>query len=584
MLKRAFIFCFYCLCWQLKAQPLAVPEVPHKMNFAGITLTIRDDARREIQKDVDALMQSPKHYQIKVERAKAYFPIIEKIFAEEKLPDDFKYLVLQESALIGNAVSVSNAVGFWQFKDFTAKEVGMRVDDLIDERMNIVSATRGAARYIKKNNYQFNNWIYALQSYQMGAGGVLRSVPDVESGARHMTITSQTYWYVKKFLAHKVAFEVAMQNQSTSSLKITEVSGIELEKIISQTSLSEEKLRSLNLWIRKNYIPDDKTYALILPNQVADNSLISDAPKVLTKQNSKPTVPIVGQTSLHGLAVTYSQSNETLQAIAQRNNVSLPSFMRYNDLHGFEKVMPNIPYYLQPKNKSSNKSTVSARAGQDLWQISQQEGIRLKTLKKLNRKKTLTLEAGEVVWLSGKKPKVAEQPSKQWQASEFIKDIPETHQEYFNWEILIPTESENKLQVETVPIQIQDIQPNVQKSKTIVPQTIPVDGKHEVRAGETLYSISKQYGISAEEITNINQLKNNAIQPGQILILIKPNAEKDLQKSNNFSFIWHEVKTGESLYSVARQYGVTIKELCDWNGKKDFEIKPGEKLRIEKVE
>jgi len=167
MLKRAFIFCFYCLCWQLKAQPLAVPEVPHKMNFAGITLTIRDDARREIQKDVDALMQSPKHYQIKVERAKAYFPIIEKIFAEEKLPDDFKYLVLQESALIGNAVSVSNAVGFWQFKDFTAKEVGMRVDDLIDERMNIVSATRGAARYIKKNNYQFEvdkNFLSVIKS------------------------------------------------------------------------------------------------------------------------------------------------------------------------------------------------------------------------------------------------------------------------------------------------------------------------------------------------------------------------------------------------------------------------------------
>ncbi|MFN8844722.1 MAG: lytic transglycosylase domain-containing protein, partial [Chryseotalea sp.] len=205
MLKRAFIFGLSILCSPLFAQPLAVPEVPHKMNFAGITLTIRDDARREIQKDVDALMQSPRHFQIKVERAKAYFPIIEKIFAEENLPNDFKYLVLQESALIGDAVSVSNAVGFWQFKDFTAREVGLRVDDVVDERMNIASATRGAARYIKKNNYQFNNWIYALQAYQMGAGGVSRAVRDVESGVRHMTITSQTYWYVKKFLAHKIA-------------------------------------------------------------------------------------------------------------------------------------------------------------------------------------------------------------------------------------------------------------------------------------------------------------------------------------------------------------------------------------------
>src|SRR5690606_23803191 len=148
-----------------------------------------------------------RHFNIKVERAKTYFPIIEKIFAEERVPDDFKYLVLQESALIADAVSVSNAVGFWQFKDFTAIEMGLRVDKEIDERMNIVSSTRGAARYIKKNNYYFNNWIYALQAYQMGAGGTMKAVNDYQSGTKHMEITSQTYWYVKKFLAHKIAFE-----------------------------------------------------------------------------------------------------------------------------------------------------------------------------------------------------------------------------------------------------------------------------------------------------------------------------------------------------------------------------------------
>src|SRR6187402_1456902 len=151
------------------------PEVPAKMQFAGMTLTIRDDARREIQKDVDALTQSPKHHNIKIERAKTYFPIIEKVFEEERVPDDFKYLALQESALIADAVSTSNAVGFWQFKDFTAIEMGLRVDREIDERLNIVASSRAAARYIKKNNGYFNNWIYALQAYQMGAGGVLKS-------------------------------------------------------------------------------------------------------------------------------------------------------------------------------------------------------------------------------------------------------------------------------------------------------------------------------------------------------------------------------------------------------------------------
>ena len=54
--------------------------------------------------------------------------------------------------------------------------MGLRVDDQVDERMNIASASRAAARYLKQCNHYFNNWVYALQAYQMGAGGVMRAV------------------------------------------------------------------------------------------------------------------------------------------------------------------------------------------------------------------------------------------------------------------------------------------------------------------------------------------------------------------------------------------------------------------------
>ena len=63
-------------------------------------------------------------------------------------------------------------------------EMGMRVDKQIDERMNIISASRGAAKYLKQSNYQFNNWLFALQAYQMGAGGVKRVVGDEFNGVK----------------------------------------------------------------------------------------------------------------------------------------------------------------------------------------------------------------------------------------------------------------------------------------------------------------------------------------------------------------------------------------------------------------
>jgi membrane-bound lytic murein transglycosylase D len=42
----------------------------------------------------------------------------------------------------------------------------------------------------------------------------------------------------------------------------------------------------------------------------------------------------------------------------------------------------------------------------------------------------------------------------------------------------------------------------------------------------------------------------------------------------------HLVKVSDTLYSVARQYGVTIKELMEWNDKKDFSLSVGEKLKV----
>jgi len=168
---------------------------------------------------------------------------------------------------VADAVSETNAVGFWQFKDFTASEMGLRVDSEVDERMNIVSSTRAAARYIKQNNYMFNNWVYALQAYQMGAGGVKRMVGDEDDGSRSMEITVDTYWYVKKYLAHKVAFEQAVGKEGQVRLSEVEITNsIALRDLASRLEVEETQLRELNKWVRKSSIPGDRTYVLVVPS------------------------------------------------------------------------------------------------------------------------------------------------------------------------------------------------------------------------------------------------------------------------------------------------------------------------------
>ena len=212
-----------CLCF-FSCLSVAAADVPDDLDFAGIRLKIKSEARRKIAEDVEKLTKVSKSGQAKIERIQLYFPIIERILAEEGLPNDFKYLVVQESSLVSDAVSSSNAVGFWQFKRETALEMGLAVNSDVDERKHIVASTRAAARYLKRNNFFFNNWVYALLAYNTGVGGAKNLIDARERGSTRMDIDGGTHWYVLKYLAHRIAFENIASSgpyRATLSLLVT---------------------------------------------------------------------------------------------------------------------------------------------------------------------------------------------------------------------------------------------------------------------------------------------------------------------------------------------------------------------------
>ena len=151
------------------AQPSPVPETTE---FAGVTVNISKDAQAIIQNDIKSLLNNRTYLNAKLDRVALYFPVVETMLAAEGIPDDFKYLCIQESGLLPDAVSKSNAVGFWQFKKETALDFGLRADEQIDERKNIHASTRAACLYLKRNFQVLNNWISTLNSYRTGLSNV----------------------------------------------------------------------------------------------------------------------------------------------------------------------------------------------------------------------------------------------------------------------------------------------------------------------------------------------------------------------------------------------------------------------------
>lgn len=610
---RIFAALFFVAVFPAAAQKV---EVPPKLDFAGITLIIRDDARREIQKDVDALTASPRHYQIKAERAKTYFPIIEKVFREEGLPDDFKYLVLQESALIPDAVSTSNAVGFWQFKDFTAIEMGLRVDREIDERLNIAASSRAAARYLIKNNQYFDNWLYALQSYQMGAGGVMKSVKDTEAKATRMEITGKTYWYVKKFLAHKIAYEGGVRGMPKTQVAVFENRGRNtLSRLAKETQVDEDALRDLNKWTRSGVIPDDRPYVVLLPVEGARVPEVP-LPGVVSadKTGSRVTPPTASAAKgirgkINGIHTVQAVAGDDVRKIAARAAIDLPKFLRWNDLKKGDPIVEGQVYFLARKRLKGSEDFHKVSEGETLWSISQRYGIQLKRLQRYNRmEEDIDPAPGTMLFMASKRPKADPVLAK-------VEDAVEVNErETFNWSVKTENSGEEITPIETnshtgtaslqsgeqieitVPepsakpvdsvkiLQTNRTDPTLEDTKEDI-QPLPENMRHTVKAGETLYGIARLYRIGVMDIVSLNDLSlQDGIRPGQVLKLPSPQhgdetASKDEKPVVDIQFL-HEVKTSDTLYSIARKYNVTIKQIMEWNEKKDFSLTVGEKLKI----
>lgn len=246
--------------------------VPSEMKLGDVHLRITREAQKLIQKDVDLLTRSNTYLLKKLRRTDVYMPIVESILEANNIPTDFKFLPIQESAFIANAVSRSKAVGYWQFKEASGVEVGMTIDNKVDERMHIQASTEGAVKYFKRNNLYFKNWVFTLLSFNMGFGGAKNYFRNKYPGKkpssmRNLTIDEHTHWYIRKFLAHKIVFENEVQrerpNYRLSLYK--QGSGKSLKQIAQEIGNDTETMKSFNRWLKRNKIPGGKTYTVIVP-------------------------------------------------------------------------------------------------------------------------------------------------------------------------------------------------------------------------------------------------------------------------------------------------------------------------------
>jgi len=109
---------------------------------------------------------------------------------------------------------------------------------------------------------------------------------------------------------------------------------------------------------------------------------------------------------------------------------------------------------------------------------------------------------------------------------------------------------------------------------------------HYVRSGENLGLIAQRYRTSVSRLKAWNGLRNSRIYPGQKLIVYSPgNAPRSSVRSRTKSTTgYHQVRSGENLGLIAKKYGITVSQLKAWNNISKNLIRPGQRLRVKAAE
>jgi len=267
--------------------------------------------------------------------SKTYLAEIKTIFRSYNLPEELALLPHVESSFNVKAYSRIGAAGLWQFTRETGKQY-LTIDYTIDERLDPITATRAAAKYLAKSFQNLNNWPLAITSYNYGLGGTMRAVDEEGSYEKIFTHYAKGYFkfasrnFYSEFLAARNVAKYLEKNNppgmpTEPKYRYFNLSAYaHIHDISRHFGLPVEVIEDFNPALRPPVIKGEKLipkgYALRLPLGGNTNQSISSLSPTLYKSEQK--------VSLYHLV----QKGDTVNSIARLHKVTVKELLLANNL------------------------------------------------------------------------------------------------------------------------------------------------------------------------------------------------------------------------------------------------------------
>lgn len=255
-------------------------DLNRPFDFAGEALPMENfDVRERLDRELLTNTYQHTSTLLHIKNMYKYFPLMEKVLAENGVPDDFKYLAVAESSF-RNAVSSAGARGIWQFMRLIADHYNLEMTDEVDERYHVEKATAAACKYLLSYKKRFGTWTLAAVAYNYGGTRLARDIN--EQGTRNfydMYLNKETSQYlfrimgIKEVMKNPEAFGFYLTEadgyKPMSEFKIVEVSEPipNLAAFAVQQGTTYRMLKVFNPWLIADKLSNvsRKTYAIKIP-------------------------------------------------------------------------------------------------------------------------------------------------------------------------------------------------------------------------------------------------------------------------------------------------------------------------------
>ena len=563
-----------------------------------------------------------------------YFPIFEEALARQNVPLEIKYLAVVESALNPKAVSRVGATGLWQFMYQTGKQYNLDINTYVDDRSDPIKASDAAALYMSNMYKIFGDWDLVLASYNSGPGNVAKAIR--RSGGQQnfwnirKNLPKETQGYVPAFLAtmyiyqyHKehgiVPNRAIIKHFATDTIMVKQE--ITFKQVSDLLDIPVYQLQLLNPSYKRDVIPfiAGENHFLRMPNdKVAIYTSNEDKIYAYTQHESnrreRPYETAIASRLRDTLGTDSNRTvvsktkyykvkrGDKLSEIAGKFGVAMSDLKKWNHLKSTKVARGrNLKIYSfetqeiaktsEPKKEIASKEVVASvepklvkesknykrnaiAKGQTL-KIVVSEKVVSKVRKEIKTDKTplepkteelaaapeyYVVQVGDNLNTIAKKYNVSVEQIKLWN------NLPDSN-----------IQLESKLKIADIGKDSPAIEPAKPIFKT---------EEYVAVKGDNLVKIAKKFSASLEDLKTWNNLVDGNVQLGSTLIVSKKeisaeqNSNKDNVAATKSKTKQYFVQKGDSLFSIAKKYRVTISDIKKWNQMNGEDLKPGMKLKI----